>query len=332
MNSLWNYFIDLQDVEIFLIVCILLFSLSIILFIGLIITSRLNKIRKEIYRKKNTAHINQTLFAIAFDGATREDFIDDPLFKRNWRRKLYKRQFLKELIKLHRLYGGEIAHNLRQCYTDFRLIQLSYSKVRSRRWEVKCAGIQELGEMEIKKAVPIILEHTKSSNDTLKMVALIEVINLSGLKGLSLLEDYTEPLNDWIQLNLLESIKEANISEVPDFGYLLKSTNETIVVFGLRLISLFHQSHHLPIVKALLNTSSRKINLQAGIAYHQLSATSAGELVESENTFPQIPHELNKSPQENSYSGTVLLIVLFSGLIVITFAIVLWVFLYPSPK
>lgn len=323
---------DLQDIEIFLIVCILLFSLSIILFIGLIITSRLNKIRKEIYRKKNTAHINQTLFAIAFDGATREDFIDDRLFKKNWRRKLYKRQFLKELIKLHRLYDGEIAHKLRQCYTDFRLIQLSYSKIRSRRWEVKCAGIQELGEMEIKKAVPVILEHTRSSNDTLKMVALIEVINLSGLKGLSLLEDYTEPLNDWIQLNLLESIKETNLSEVPDFGYLLKSTNETIVVFGLRLITLFRQSHHLPIVKALLNTSSRKINLQAGIAYHQLSATSAEESEETGNTFPQIPLELNKSPQEKSYSGTVLLIVLFSGLIVISFAIVLWVFLYPSPK
>ncbi|MBZ9729439.1 hypothetical protein LB467_07040 [Salegentibacter sp. JZCK2] len=330
MKSLWKYFVDLQDIEMFLIACILLFSLSIILFIGLIITSRLKKIRKEIYRKKNTAHINETLFAIAFDGATPKDFNDDPLFKRNWRRKLYKRQFLKELIKLHRLYGGEIAHKLRQCYTDFRLIQLSYSKIRSRRWEVKCAGIQELGEMEIKKAVPVILEYTRSRNDTLKMVALIEVIHLSGLKGLSLLEDYTEPLNDWIQLNLLESIKEANISEVPDFDYLLKSTNDTIVVFGLRLVTLFHQSHHIKTVQSLQNSPSRKINTQAGIAYHQLSATAIGDSVESKNTLLQIPNEQNRPQQKNSYSRKVLLIVLLSGLIVLTIAFVLWIFFYSS--
>jgi hypothetical protein len=330
MKGFWKYFTDLRDIEIFLILCILLFSFTIILFVSLIITSRLNKIRKEIYRKKNTAHINQTLFSIAFDGATLQDFQNDPLFKRNWRRKLYKRQFLKELIKLHRLYGGEIALNIRKCYTDFRLIQLSYSKIRSRRWEIKCAGIQELGEMEIKKAVPIILEYTRSNNDTLKMVALIEVIHLSGLKGLTLLENYTEPLNDWIQLNLLESIKEANISEVPDFGYLLKSTNDTIVVFGLRLVTLFHQSQHLTTVKSLRNTPFRKINMQAGIAYHQLSATSAGKTIERENTLLQIHREINKPQQENSYSNKALLIVLFSAFSMLCIIISVYVFFYSS--
>lgn len=327
MNGLWKFFTNLESIEIFLITLILLFTLSIILFISLVITSRLKKLRKEIYLRKNTAHINKTLFAIAFDGATLKDFKDDPLFKRNWRRKLYLEQFLTELIKLHRLYGGEIALNLRKSYIDLRLIQLSYSKIRSRKWEVKCAGIQELGEMEIKKAVPVILEYTRSSNNTLKMVALIEVIHLSGLKGLSLLEDYKEPLNDWIQLNLLESIKEANISEVPDFGYLLKSANDTIVVFGLRLITLFHQSHHLLTAQSLQNTSSRKVNMQARIAYQQLSATTAGTPVESENELQPIPYELYKPTKENSYNRNVLLIVLLGAVIVIGI-ITIWVLYY----
>ncbi len=328
MNSLWKYFSNLQEIEIFLISCILLFTLTIILFVSLVITSRLKKIRKEIYHRKNTAHINKTLFAVAFDGATLKDFKDDLLFKRNWRRTLYQKQFLTELIKLHRLYGGEIAVNLRKCYIDFRLIQLSYSKIRSRKWEVKCAGIQELGEMGIKKAVPIILEYTRSSNNTLKMVALIEVIHLSGLKGLSLLEDYTEPLNDWIQLNLLESIKKANISEVPDFGYLLESANDTIVVFGLRLITLFHQSHHLPAVQSLQKTSSRKINMQAGIAYHKLSATYAVDPMEIENKLLQFPYDLYKPRQKNSYNINVLLIVLLSSIIVMCFIVIIWLFYY----
>ncbi|HSI69398.1 MAG TPA: hypothetical protein VK941_04135 [Gillisia sp.] len=328
MNGLWKFKTNLEGIEIFLIVLILLFTLSIILFIALVLTSRLKKLRKEIYKRKNTAHINKTLFAIAFDGATLKTFEDDPLFKRNWRRKLYKEQFLTELIKLHRLYDGEIALNLRKCYIDFRLIQLSYAKIRSRKWEIKCAGIQELSEMEIKKAVPVILEHTRSSNNTLKMVALIEVLHLTGLKGLSLLEDYKEPLNDWIQLNLLESIKESNINEVPDFGYLLESSNDTIVVFGLRLIALFHQSQHLLTVQSLQNTSSRKINLEAGITYHKLSATSALDIMKSENKLLQISDEIYKPRQENSYNKNVLLILLLSAVAGMGIMVMIWILYY----
>ncbi|QED37379.1 hypothetical protein FK178_06440 [Antarcticibacterium arcticum] len=328
MKQLWNYILELGSIEIFLISCTLVFMFSIVLFVFLTISSRTKKIRREIYRKKNTSHINNTLFAIAFDGAGLDNFKDDPLFKRNWKRKLYKDQFLTELIKLHRLYGGEIAHNLRKCYKDFRLIQLSYSKVRSRKWELKCAGIQELGEMEIKKAVPVILEYTRSKNNTLKMVALIEVIHLSGLKGLSLLEDYKEPLNDWIQLNLLESIKEANISEVPDFGYLLESTNETIVIFGLRLLTLFRQDHHLPTVKLLQTTSSRKINMQARITFKQLTATAGEVLQNEEDRILQIPYEMYNAREENSYSPNVLYVVLFSGFLVICLALAIWLMWY----
>lgn len=318
------YFQELQDIEMILISCILLCLLSIVLFIILIIRSRVNKLRKEIYRTKNTAHINKVLFAVAFDRASLKDFENDPLFKKNWKRKFYREQFLTELIKLHRLYGGEIALNLRRCYIEFRLIQLSYSKIRSRKWEIKCAGIQELGEMEIKKAVPVIKEHTRSSNNTLKMVALIEVIHLSGLKGLSLLQDYKEPLNDWIQLNLLESIKEANISEVPDFGYLLESANDTIVVFGLRLITLFHQISHVSKVKKLQNSSSRKVNIQAKMTYHQLSATSAREEEGTENMFSPIPYEIHQTRQEDSYNKKVLLLVLLCSFIVMCLLVAIW--------
>lgn len=274
MESLWSYIQGLDEIDLFLIVCILLFLLTIIIFIAVILLSRLKKNRIEIFRNRNTEHISKTLFAIGFDGEKFENFIKDPEFNKNWKRKFYRQQFLSELINLHRLYGGEIALNLRKCYIEFRLIQLSYAKIRSRRWEIKCAGIQELSEMEIKKAVPVILEHTKSKNETLKMVALTEVLHLKGLEGLSLLEDYQEPLNDWIQLNLLESIKEANWNNVPDFGYLLKSTNESIVVFGLRLINLFHQNQNLIEVKNLQNTPSRKIQLEAEKTYNQLTTTS----------------------------------------------------------
>lgn len=274
MDDLWSYTQSLDGIDFFVIVWIIIFLMTTLGFIATILLSRFKENRRNRFKKMNTEHIHKTLFAVGFDGSKLEIFRNDPEFNKNWKEDFYKQQFLTELIKLHRLYGGEIALNLRKCYVEFRLIQLSYAKIRSRKWDIKCAGIQELSEMEIKKAVPIILEHTKSQNETLKMVALTEVIHLKGLEGLTLLKDYHEPLNDWIQLNLLESIKEENISSVPDFGYLLISKNESIVVFGLRLIQLFHQKQNITGVKDLRNFSSRKVQMEAEKTYNQLVSFS----------------------------------------------------------
>ena len=259
--------------------------------------------------KKNIPHINEILFSVAFDGKTYKDVQKDRKFIRNWKRKFYRQQFLSELIKLHRLYGGEIGRNLRRCYTDFELTQLSYDKVRSRKWDTKCAGIKELGEMKIKKAVPTILKYTTSKHQTLKMVAIIEVIHLRGLEGISLLEDYQEHINDWIQLNLLEFIKETTSNHVPDFAYLLESKNASLVVFGLRLLKMFHQDQHLLVVKNLRNSPIKQINLQAEITYRQLKKT-AGEVVFNKAYNSSFAADKSSKPEENdelTTSFTVLL-------------------------
>lgn len=265
--------IKLGELDLLVIACILILLLAIAIFIILAMLSRNKKIRREVYLERNTAHIDTILFSVAFDRKSINEFKSDPEFIRNWKRRIYREQFLVELIKLHQLYGGEIALNLQRCYKESGLIQLSFEKIRSSKWHLKCAGIQELSEMEVKKAIPIIQELTKSKHQTVKMVALIEVIHLKGLKGLWLLKDYHEPLDNWIQLNLLESIKDANIADVPDFGFLLKAKNESIVVFGLRLLSLFHQSQHLKAVKRLIKSDSRQVSQEAKRTFDKLSVT-----------------------------------------------------------
>lgn len=263
MEKLEIEFIQLSTGEWLLVICIILISLAIFFFLVTTIYLRLRKKRRKTLRQRYAQHIERILFSIAFDQATMTDLRRDKDFNRRWKKKVYRNQFLEELIKLHRLYGGDIALKLQEFYRISGLLKLSYHKIRSGKWYLKCEGIQELSEMEIKKAAPIILEHTKSQNDTLKMVALIEVLHLQGLKGISLLQDYKEPINDWIQLNLLESIKEAQTSEVPEFGFLLKSSNQSLIIFGLRLVSLYHQNQYLPQVKDLQLSSSYQVRLQA---------------------------------------------------------------------
>lgn len=260
LKYIWDY---PEGIQLLLIVLILLLLFSTVLFITLIVVSRIRKKQKNSRQRRYANHIEETLFAIAFDNRTLKDLKKEKNFIRRWNKKKYKQQFLRELIKLHRLYGGEIAIKLQHFYQSSGLMQLSYEKIRSNKWYLKCDGIQELSELEIKKSAPVIRKYTTSENDTLKMVAIIEFLHLVGLEGLSLLKDYDQPLNDWIQLNLLESIKEKQIEQVPDFGYLLTVQNTSVVTFGLRLISLFHQNQHIPQILSLENHSSRHIRLQA---------------------------------------------------------------------
>lgn len=265
MNTyqLINRWRNLEQIELFLVVLILGFLTSSIFFLLLIILNRIKKNRRNHLKEKYADSIENMLMAIAFDDKNLLELKRDKYLKRCWRRNNYKEQFLAELIKLHRLYEGETALRLRQFYRSSGLMLLSYKKLKSRRWYVQCAGIKELSEMECNKSAPIIRKFTTSKHDTLKMVAIIEFLHLFGMEGIALLKDYDQPINDWIQLNLLESIREKKIEEVPDFGYLLNSQNHNVVVLGLRLISLFQQHQHIQEVCDLQDHSVNEISFQA---------------------------------------------------------------------
>ncbi|MEG9328443.1 hypothetical protein V6B16_10905 [Salinimicrobium catena] len=271
MKEVSNYWEIFSLNEKVLVTLTVLFFVSILFSLSLIIIRRDHSRKKKKFKENYSKHVEEHLFSIAFDNRTLEELQQEKLFKKYWKRRSYKRLFLKELIKLHRLYGGEIAVKLQQFYTHSGLIQLSYYKIRHRKWYLKCEGIQELSELEINKAAGVIFKYTRSENETLKMVALIEFLHLKGLEGLYLLKNYKNPLNDWIQLNLLESIKEKQMNKVPDFGYLLASKNPSLVIFGMRLMVLFQQSQHLEAIQNLVNSPYRKVQLEARNSLFALS-------------------------------------------------------------
>ncbi|HET8752726.1 MAG TPA: hypothetical protein VFM59_00055 [Salinimicrobium sp.] len=327
MEDFWVNFLEKPGIEIFLLTNILLFALATTVFIFLIMSSRRKKIRIEIYNRKNTKYIEKCLFSVAFDGKNFEDIRQQPEFEKNWQRKHFKNRFLEELIKLHRLFEGENEKNLKKFYVSSGLMQLSFKKIRSNNWAEKCAGIHELSEMGIKKAIPVIQEHTTSKNETLRMVSLTEFLNLKGFQGLHIFENYEEYLNDWMQLNLLETIRKNKISEAPDFGHLLESRNESIVIFGLRLITTFHQDDHFSDIKQLQQSASAKIRKQATITLAELSETSSNDFHEEVRNPLQIPELKFMSQEKESYSKSALKIVIFGALFVTALVIGYLVFL-----
>jgi hypothetical protein len=64
---------------------------------------------------------------------------------------------------------------------------------------------------------------------------------MKGMEGVRILMQYTMPVNDWIQINLIYHLKSSDADAPPDFGFLLSSANDDVVKLGCRLIEVFQQ-------------------------------------------------------------------------------------------
>ena len=152
-------------------------------------------------------------------------------------------------------------------------MRLSYDKLKSNALNIQCEGIRELSEMNIKEAYSHILQFVWHKNTTLKLEALIGMIRLKGLNGLIAITDYPEPIHDWMQLNLLYEINNFYKTSNSDFTYFLTSANESLVVFGLRLIEVFNQSRDMDTIKKIYDSvNSNKIRNQAKRTLAKLAA------------------------------------------------------------
>jgi len=162
---------------------------------------------------------------------------------------------------------------LEEFYRRTGLINLSFKKLQSRRWNHKCEGIRELSQMNVQEAFNDIQKCIRYNHSTLTLEALIGVIQLKGLEGLNVLHDFNEPINDWVQLNILYEIKNASHTSETNFSDFLSSTNESVVVLGLRLIEVFNQNQNADLIREMLESNnSQSIKNQARKTLSKLSS------------------------------------------------------------
>lgn len=267
-------------IEYFLLTSITIFVVTSLLFFILLISSRVKKIREKNKKDKLIPIIDRILFSVLFDNKTIND-----IYKENDMHILLKKKFflnllLVNVLRLHKNYSGDYAIKLKELYVASGLVNVSFAKLKAKSWNLKCEGIRELSQMDIKESYDEIYKYTFSEFNTLKLEAFVGAVRLKGLKGLNTLTDHNEPLNDWIQLNILNAIKNSDYGSFPDSDRFLNSSNECIVIFGLRLISLYNQSNYYEqIKKIMLSASSERIKKQAVKTIERLSSFDNAEII-----------------------------------------------------
>lgn len=256
MIKLWDLYKSGEWVVPFLTVSIIIFiAVSFILYL-LIIESRNKKIKRERLRTEYSLIIEKLMFSIVFQDIPFSAIKEDKEYSILSNTLFFRTVIMESIMDLHKNYEGVYTQKLERFYKESGLINDSFKKLKSLKWEIKCKGITELAEMNITEAVDqIITMPSKTRKKTLKITAVNACIKLDGTKSIERLIKYRYPIDDWTQINIIHAFKKHDMDDIKGIELLLESQNTTVIALGLKLIKEMKLTQKLSFVKQLADNA-----------------------------------------------------------------------------
>ena len=223
-------------------------------------TKKAAQLRNEIEKLVN-AIMQGRIKSFAFEGETNrliKSYTQHAFLKSEHRNIL-----INELISIYKTMGGKAAQNLRDIYLHHDLPKYSLQKLNSWRWYIKAKGIQELADMDCDDAIEDIKKYSNHPQAMLRTEAQTALVKLANFDALRFLDDTSYPISEWQQLKFLHILSNKEISTLPDFSKWLKSNNDTVVIFALKLIRHFLTIKDSADVELALTHRSLKVRVQA---------------------------------------------------------------------
>ena len=143
--------------------------------------------------------------------------------------------------------------------------------------------------MNIRKSNMEIRDALKSNNDILRIESQLALIRLNEHDPFKFLDDLQKPFTLWEQLNVHELITFHNLP-IPDFSRWTNSLNKTVVIFSLRMIQVFKQTHAVQAVIACLEHSDPEVR--------HMAIKVCGE-IQLRETLPHLKHMYKNEDYSN---------------------------------
>ncbi len=187
----------------------------------------------------------------------------DQEFGKHLKEPSFRALFLDVLVASDRKFSGGAKKAIHSLFYEFKLEDEAWRKLRQRKAYLVAGGIQELAAMNVEAAIPEIKAKLNDDRTAVYQEAQYAMVSFQGYEGLGFLEHLDKPLSDWQQLRLLYSIHHIpELSDVQVYSW-LKSTNDAVVIFTLRLIRKFRLMAMYTAVYDLLDHSAIFVRVQA---------------------------------------------------------------------
>ena len=174
----------------------------------------------------------------------------------------FKRKIIiSTLLKLRNEISGEMAESIDKLYVKLGLLRYSLAKLRNKKWDVIANGIRELTQFKIKAVHQIVMNNINHPTKEVRKEMQLYLVHLYAFKGLDFLNVLETPLSEWDQIQLLEILQLKNDSEIVDITPWLKSSNDSVVNFTLKLAKVYNQFEAKEELINLLNHGSEEVRI-----------------------------------------------------------------------
>jgi len=187
----------------------------------------------------------------------------DKEFAKHLKEPSFRALFLDVLVDSDRKFSGGAKQSINRLFRDFELEDEAWRKLRHRSGYLVAGGVQELAAMNVEAAIPEIMAKLNDPRTAVYQEAQYAIVSFKGYEGLGFLEHFDKPLSDWQQLRLLYSIHDIPEQSDLQVDHWINSTNDSVVVFTLRLIRKFRLMTLYTAVHNLLAHPSTMVRVQA---------------------------------------------------------------------
>lgn len=202
--------------------------------------------------------------AVFFDGIMLEETLI-PVTKRATKLMVnnrFRKLFTEDLITAKNNITGTSAENLKHLYRQLNLHKNAFQDLKSTRWHIKAKAIQELNLMEIIEFKDNLSPFTNHKTELVRMEAQTALIQFTGFEGLQFLDTITYSISEWQQIKLLQKLSNLPPVHIKIDDW-LKSTNNSVVVFALKLARNYHHFELHDLILTCLDHSDAQVRQQA---------------------------------------------------------------------
>jgi hypothetical protein len=188
--------------------------------------------------------------------------------------RLKRSVLISQIIRLNKNLFGVAKERLRDLFMKLNLNEDSVRYVKNPKWHIQAKGFRQLAQMNITDANNLIEDKLNSENEILSFEAQLAMVQLNHDAPFSFLGKIKKYFPLWNQLNIQILINSNNI-KVPEFSGWLKSANNNVVVFALRMIRIFQQQKAFADIIPLLNHIDAEVKNNSIITLGRLGLNEA---------------------------------------------------------
>ncbi|WP_400263428.1 hypothetical protein ACFX5U_10570 [Sphingobacterium sp. SG20118] len=278
----------LQEITIHeLVIAITIVFISVLLLIIVVLFYSIYKYRL-LHNRQIWTHIieNKIIESIAFG----QNFVErDESFEKHLRDPAFRSLFLDLLVTSERKFSGAAREEITHLFHKFNLEEEAWRNLRKRKSYLIAGGIQELTAMRVIRALPDFTAMLTHAEKQVYQEAQYGVVSFIGVEGLHFLDYLVQPLSDWQQLRLLNSITEIPNPELLNINLWLTSDSSSVIIFALRLIRKFQLlSFYIPVMKLLIHD----------VVAVRVQAVRTLQAFENNDTINQLIASFPNQPQE----------------------------------